>query len=465
MTFMLLATALPAIAQDDQVPLLLRQQLDVALQGVLANGDHHVRVVCDTADYIIVTTKTNVAGVAEAALPEGQLNLSSDGRRLTIPFEYPYRNIDIHTSANKLSLTANAGATVRLENHVATPVQLKFLHLTASVEGSRVEAMPTIETDEAMLTATNSGTVYCADLQAKHLEKVAPGGRIIMKNGEETIEYKGYSTEPAQEKGQTEKVKKEGSGVVRLMLNHDLPMFVSFSVGATGWSGSPFGGMTSEMGIKGHRFIMGVNPTGYVAFQYGVNLLTRRHWTLGVGLGIKEEHFAAENARIDIVGNYLLNADLSPYYSSAQFLQHYQPGDIVWRSSMDINYFYLPLRAEWRLRSSYRGLRISAQLMPGVALWRSKTTLVRQGNYPDGLGSATPNRIDVETTNVGRYVNPFRCDLRLDVGISNFSLFIETALTPLFRHQSYFLTTIFPTDQDAINAAVYPMTIGCSINL
>lgn len=449
-TTLLLATALTATAQD--IPLRLLQRLEVAPTVVLASGNHHVRVVCDTGNYIIVNTMSSMA----EAQNKSTLGLSSDGRTLTIPSEYPYWNIDVHTTAESLSLTANDNTAIRLEKHIGATVRLSTLKLTATGPGSRMETLATIEADDAVLTASNGAKIYCIELHAKHLEKNSSGGIISLMNGGILNEESTSVYSPSKENG----------GVVRLMLNHDLPVFASLSVGATGWSGSLFGGMTGEMGTAWHRFRMGVNPTGYVALQYGVNLLTRRHWSLGVGLGITEEHFAAENARIDIVGNNLLNADLSPYYSSTQFLQHYQPGDIVWRSSMDINYLYLPLRAEWRLKSSYRGLRISAQLMPGVALWRSKTTLVRQGNYPDRLGSATRDRIDVETTNVGRYVNPLRCDLRLDVGISNFSLFVQTALTPLFRHQSYFLAVILPADQyDAINEAVYPMSIGCSINL
>lgn len=462
LTTLLLALTLPVTAQETKVPVMLRQQLDVAPTVIQITGPHRVIVMLDTLSYILVQTYRQSGDPAIEALPEGQLQLSGDGRVLTVPRNYPYSNITIHTATREeLAINADATANVTLQSAQLDTVSLRSLRLTSSSANLWVQSPLTV--DDAVLTSTNRGIISYSKMLRYHTmeENTQNGGAITCFDCEKrviNITNEGWVT--------TDEVQKENLPVVRMMLNHDLPVFASLSVGATGWSGSLFGGMTGEMGTAWHRFRMGVNPTGYVALQYGVNLLTRRHWSLGVGLGITEEHFSAENARIDIVGNDLLNADLSPYYSSTQFLQHYQPGDIVWRSSMDINYLYLPLRAEWRLKSSYRGLRISAQLMPGVALWRSKTTLVRQGNYPDRLGSATRDRIDVETTNVGRYVNPLRCDLRLDVGISNFSLFVQTALTPLFRHQSYFLAVILPADQyDAINEAVYPMSIGCSINL
>ena len=251
------------------------------------------------------------------------------------------------------------------------------------------------------------------------------------------------------------------------MLNHDLPMFASLSVGATGWAGAPFGGMTGTFGqVGGHRFSMGVNPTGYFAFQFGVNILTRRHWNLGVGFGMMEQRFTAENARIDIDGNHIIRADLPSYYSSQQFLYDHQPGDITWSSSLKTNYMYIPLRAEWRLRSNYRGLRVGAQLMPGMVINKSSATLVRQVSYPDWAGNPDAGLIEVEITPVKRYINRFQCDLRIDVGLSNISLFVQTSLVPLFDYQTIWQTVVLPPDQyTAIDEGVFPMSVGCSINL
>lgn len=461
-TALLLALALPATAQETKVPVMLRQQLDVAPTVIQITGPHRVSVMLDTQSYILVQTYRESGDPAVEPLPEGQLQLSGDGRVLTVPRKYPYSNIIIHTATREdLAINAEATAMVTLQSAQLDTVSLRSLRLTAN--SSNLWMQSPIIVDDAVLKATNRGIISHSKIRCNNTmeENTQSGGAITCFDCEKKV------VNITDEGKVIVNEQQEGLPVVRLMLNHDLPLFASFSVGVAGWSGTPFGGLTGGFGqVGGHRFQMGVNPTGYVTLQYGVNLLTRHHWSLGVGVGFMEEHFSADNARIDIVGNHLLNSDLLPYYSSAEFLYRHQAGDITWSSNMRTSYFYIPLRAEWRLRSSYRGLRLSAQLMPGVALERSKMTLVRQGLYPNWAGNEDQGRIDVETTSVGRYVNPFRCDLRLDVGLSNVSLFVQTALTPLFRHQDYWLQVLLPSDQyDAITERVFPMSIGCSINL
>jgi len=464
LTALLLALALPATAQETKVPVLLRQQLDVAPTIIQITGAHRVSVILDTQSCILVQTYKESGDPAVEPMPEGQLQLSGDGRMLTVPRNYPYDIITIHTATSE-SLTVNVSGTanVTLQSALMDTTSLRSLRLTASSANLWVQTP--LAVDDAVLTATNRGIISYSKMLVYHTmeENTQDGGAITCFDCEKrTINI------TSEGKVTTNEVPKEGVPVVRLMLNHDLPMFASLSVGVAGWSSTPFGGLMGSFGeMGGHRFRMGIHPTGYASLQYGVNLLTRSHWSLGVGLGFMEEHFSADNARIDIIGNHLLNADLSSYYStSLAFINSYQAGDIVWRSNMRTNYFYIPLRAEWRLLSSYRGLRLSAQLMPGVTISRSKITLVREGAYPDRAGSENNSRIDIETTSVGRYVTPFRCDLRLDVGLSNVSLFVQAALTPLFRHQDYWLQVVLPNDQyDAINEKVYPMSIGCSINL
>ena len=463
MIALLLALALPAAAQEVKIPVMMRQQLDVAPTVIQITGPHRVSVMLDTQNCILVQTYRQSGDPAVEVLPEGQLQLSGDGRILTVPRNYPYGYIDIRTATRDgLTVNANGTANVVLRSPTLDTVRLRSLRLTASSANLWVQSPLVV--DDAVLTATNRGIISYTKMLFNNTqeETTQSGGAITCLDcGEKTIHITNEG------KVTTEEVRQEELPVVKLILNHDLPLFASFCVGATGWSGGPFGGLTGCFGnVGGHRFRMGVSPAGYAAFQLGVNLLTRSHWSLGVGLGAMQEHFTAGNARIDIVGKYLLNADLPPYYSSTQFLQYYQTGDIVWSSNMRTNYLYIPLRAEWRLNSSYRGLRIAAQLMPGMAIERSRMTLVRQGAYPDWLGLSGQGRIDVETTSVGRYVSPFRCDLRLDVGVSNVSLFVQTSLTPLFRQQDYWLDVLLPNDQyDAISEGVYPMSIGCSINL
>ncbi len=442
----------PCHAQDGKVPVMLQQRLDVAPEIIHVVGNHLVDVVLDTVSYIMVQTYRSSGDPAVEPLPENQLQLSSDGRMLTIPRDYPLDNITVHTAAESLTLNANARAYINLNTLDGGVATLRSLRLTAS--GANLWVRSAVTADEAVLTASNLGHITYSDIRSEHIEKhTTEGGSIVCMDCPEEV----HRTENDN----------HGLPVVALMYNHDLPMFASLSVGVSGWSGIPFGGLTGTMGSgAGHQFIMGVCPTGYFAFQYGINYLTRKHWSFGVGIGFMEQRFTAENARIDIVGPHILNTDLPSYYNSPQFLNNYQPSEIVWSSSMRVASIYLPLRAEWRLRSNYRGLRISAQLMPGVVTNKNVATIVRQGVYPDRPGSLYAGRIDIETTDVRRYINRFQCDLRFDVGLSNVSLFVQASLVSLFRYQEFWLCVVLPNDAyTAIHEPVYPMSIGCSINL
>ena len=67
-------------------------------------------------------------------------------------------------------------------------------------------------------------------------------------------------------------------------------------------------------------------------------------------------------------------------------------------------------------------------------------------------------RIDhlADTTIINLY-NLFRCDLRLDIGWNNLSLFVNGSLTPLF-------CSARKDGQPCLDTKIYPLSIGLSIN-
>lgn len=416
-------------AQPSQVPVALRQDLGSAIGTVKVLGLHTVTVQADTANYITVVTSGTPQQVDSLRQPLQSMKLT--GGVITVPSDFPYQSgIVIHTAAKRLSVESWDDSQVWLTAGTDTAVRLDFLKLTA-MEHSTILAPVPVEADQVVLQASDFATLRYRKITSDELHTYAHRESCVQQmdspDNEEAYPYR-------------------FSEALHML-------FGGYSFGITGWSQAPFGGMTAPMG----DYAMNVSPLRGFSVTFGYNIVRLRHWDFGIGFSSTSDIYqipALMGTTVDAATGltHMGPVDEPSYYSRPRFNGQSR----VWRSTLGAAVISLPIRAEWHRRLDYRGIRISATVLPGISAHTDKAIIISEGTWTSG-DEADKGRVDILTDTIGDLYNRFRCDLRFDIGWSHVSLYIQGSLTPLFR-------TVRKDDLPALDTRVYPMSIGFSFH-
>ncbi|MBR1766166.1 MAG: hypothetical protein IJ745_03885 [Bacteroidales bacterium] len=427
-----LMATLPMMAQE-RLPIRLTQDLTETPSTIIVYGNHDVTVVCDTVNYIAVNTMDLVSTLLESGSLTVKDQIKTDRYQVVVEADYPIRDgIEVHTSSPSLALNAFSYSRITLVSDISDTIRLQKLMLKAGEHGMVAVEMPVVS-DKVNIDAGGYGIVRYLDIASPEVEHF-------------------HTSE-----GRIEQVGVDPDGAYRFALDEQLhAAFAGWSFFISGWSGNPFGGLTGTM----RDYDMSVTAYGGIDIRFGYNFFRTRHWDIGAGLATHSEEFSISNrlmgTTVDAVTGitHLGPVDEPSYYTSNPA---HSGQKRVWSSFMSAAYIQMPIRVEWHRRMDYKGLRLGAELRPGISLHSSdEARIANQCTWTEG-DEADQGRIDYFYDTIGALYNRFRLDLRLEVGWGHASLFVQSALTPLFRSAK-------KDDQPYLDEKIYPMMIGVSIN-
>lgn len=422
------------LAQAQQVPIVLTQQLFQAPQSILVSHRHEVTLVLDTQNFVAVHTVGNFAEADSLRFPDGQLRMN--GNQLIIDSAFPYHSgIEVHTAALMVEAEARYFSRLTIHTHDGRPARMESFDVQAYTHSLVFVDVPVICKNSVSLGAHREGAVvYYDSVNAPKQEWELNDGGLLVKRmpdgGSETHRMMRFLPF-----GYLDLFAADGH-------NHrECPIFMTFSYGLSGASQHPFGGLTGWMG----NFSM---STGYhfnYSFHYAFAL--GQHWSLGVGFGTGADIFRTDNCLLGVTPGATGQPDhLGPVAEPTTL----DAGQRTWNSKFGTAFIYLPLRVEWRQRDDWRGLRLAAELHPGINYSRSNTILYNNGIHTDG------SRTDLLTNKgLGDYLTTWRCDLRLEAAWNHLGLFFQTSLLPLFRTNG----------ENAFDTHMYPMSIGINFTI
>lgn len=426
----LLGVAWNASAQDVKLPIVLTQDLRQPVEKVAVVGMHSVAVVTDTSNFVSVVTTGTFDQIETLRFPTETMVQS--GGQLTITKEFPYKDrVEVHTTVSRLTVECGGDSRVELRSADGDTVKLEFLLFKANGHSYGQLDKP-VKANQVELRANDYATIRFHSVASPDFERYAVGESHIWQIGVDDAEPAFRFTMP-----------------VRIHR-----FFGGWAFGVSGWSASPFGGMNVPMS----NYAMGVTAYGQFDVRFGYNVLRTHHWDFGVGFASHGELFSFSNVFMGITTDAATGlshfgaVDEPSYYNHPGFAGQTR----VWRSRMGVGYMQFPLRAEWHRRLDYKGVRLAAEVRPGFTLGAKKAMVIREGTWTEG-SYADQGHIDLWTDTVGMLVNPFRCDLRLEIGWNHVSFFVQSALTPLFR-------TALKSRQPALDEKIYPMMMGFSFN-
>lgn len=435
MLLLMLAVASWATAQESPVmPVLLTQQLYSAPESIQVSHRHDVTVVFDTVNCVYVRTTGRVDELESLRFPEGKLRMS--GSQLIVDSLFPYRSgIEVHTAAPEVKVEARHLSRVTVRSHDGQTAQLKGFEATAYSQ-SLIFVDVAVKCEEYVsLTAKGEGSIVYYDNASAPKSKVSfdDKGIVILRNADgssDTYREELFSHLPF---GFMDLFSKYGR-------NHrEIPLFLTYSFGLTGASQHPFGGMMGWMG----DYSMSVGFHFNYSFHYAFCL--SNHWSLGVGFGTATNRFRANNCLLGITPNATDSepAHLGPVAEPAAL----GGGQRTWNSKFSTTTVYIPLRIEWRQRDDWRGLRIGAELQPGVSIG---AIIYNNGIYSDGSRSDL-----IADKSLAKYCRILHCGIRFDIAWNHFGLFLQGSLLPFFRSKG----------ENAFDRDFYPMSVGFSFTL
>ena len=415
--------------QAQQLPIAIRQDLGAPGGTVKVAGLHDVSVVLDTADYLQVV----VLGTADQvdSLRRPLENMKFSGGTLTIPADFPYVNgINVHTTARRLHLEVRDDSQLWLlgaDGRADDTLRLEFLRIDAD-DHAIVQSPRVVVADQAVLRGDGFATLRYRLVDSPDLT------------------YKIHAESRLQQLGATEV--DEPFHFFNPFRNRRV--IYSISIGLGGWSEAPFGGMSAPMGDYS------MNSTlGFYDVRIGWNFLRRRHWDFGVGIAITNVAYSFPRLMGVSTDEATGLSHFGPVGEPSEYLKpRYDGQGRVWNSRLRSGVYSLPLRVEWHRRLDYRGLRLAAELRPGIDVsWYMRS----QCTWTSGT-EAEAGRTDLLTDTLSCAFNRLRCDLRFDIGWGHFSFYVQGALTPLFR------TARKDDDTPRFDTHVYPLSVGFSFN-
>ena len=262
---MLFAFALAASAQTVNIPIVLMQELQQPIGSIQVRGMHDVTVNPDTMDYIaVVTTCTAEEAKNIDSLQQSLKTMKLSGNTLLIPANFPYTSgISIHTTARRLEVVADDDSRVRLTSEGDT-LRLEFLDLEARGHSILLVQRPVV-VDQAVLNGRDFATLRHRAIDCHDMTRIA--------KDESRVEQMGVDDQ-------------EEAFSFRISKNIHA-MFGGWAFGSSGWSQSPFGGMSVPMG----DYTMNTTFLGFYEIRLGWNALRCQHWDFGIGLSITGEGF------------------------------------------------------------------------------------------------------------------------------------------------------------------------------
>lgn len=422
-------------ASAQRFPVVLTQQLYQPPQRIVVDHRHDVTVVLDTANFVDVRTTGNIDELDSLRFPDGQLHLSADGLTLSVDSTFPYRSdIRIHTAASKVELEACHFSRLTVSSHDGHPVRLASFEANAYSGSLIFVDIPVVCSEHAVLGAHKEGAVvYYDSVNApKHDWNLNDGGQVVHRmsdGGSETrrmVQFLPF--------GLLDLFSAKSDG------HRQYPLFLSYAIGLGGASQHPFGGLTGWMGDYNLSTGTLFNTSVHYAF------VLSSHWSLGVGIGFTALVFRAENCLLGITPGATEGqpSHLGPVAEPSAL----GPGQRTWRSKTGAAGAYLPLRFEWRQRDDWRGLRLAAELQPGINF--GSPLIYRNGIYTDG------SRTDMLVEQISNdFISPLRCDVRLEAAWNHIGVFLQASLLPFFR----------TSGENAFDVKYYPMSIGLSFTI
>ena len=427
---MLFAVALAADAQEqDKVQtLVLRQDVDQPIQSLSVKGMHNVSVIQDTADFFQIVTDGRLSDADSLRRPLQNMKLM--GNSLVIPVNFAYANgINIHTTAKRLQIESLDDSHVQLVS-AADTLRFEFLSLEARGHSTLLVPHPVVA-DQVVLRGEDYATLRYSAIDHRDLTRIAKAeSRVEQRGVDDQEEAFPYRISPAIHR-----------------------MFGGFSYAISGWSQAPFGGMEVPMG----DYSMNITALGSFDLRFGWNILRLHHWDFGLGFALTAESHIFPRLMGTTVDpatglTHFGPVDEPSYYNKPTYAGQTR----VWRTTVGAVSMFVPIRMEWHRRRDYKGLRLSVELRPGIQLSGEGAFMRSQCTWTSG-NEADNGRVDILQDTVGDIYNRFRCDLRLDIGWSHLSLYVQGALTPLFR-------TDRKDDNPAIDTKIYPLLLGISFN-
>lgn len=417
------------IANAQQIPIVLMQKLPKAPRIVKTTLNYDISVVCDTANYIAVITYGTVEDADSLQFPSGKLTLSENQSDLTLTFgsEFPYRNnIQLHTTARNMSLHAMGSSQITL-----TSADKQEINLDAIVFQTEGNAIITVEQNltvkQTYINAKDYSIVRHNAIHADKSRRDIYGGARIIEIGKEVD---------------------ESPLAILYRFPGDEGAFMDLSYGVSYMASHPFGGGN----VPTSNFVWGAGF--HYSFAGRIATWQRPHWGISTGFGLKAESYRANNAFLDLIVD-TVSGLTSLQAVDATNLFGPRNSNIMWSSTMFSMQLFIPVHIEWRKLTNYRGLRIGAELRPGITYLNKSLYLNRTGFYQG------ENKVaESKNENLGKYINRFQLGAKFVVSYDKLSFFVESTLTPFFRSH-----TGSSNARPALDQKIYPCSFGFTITL
>lgn len=199
---------------------------------------------------------------------------------------------------------------------------------------------------------------------------------------------------------------------------------VDFHWGFNNWGVNPFSGLVG-MGDPGYDL-----RTSFSSYQLSVKFCKpiAPHFDLGIGLGYESDIYKFGQNYVDYQNGTFTAIDtmMPGGYYSTRFVTRY---------------VQMPLSVGWiakRLseKTAYRGLSVRLSVIPALG-WCGTHTGLKHEFHVNGKN---PH----DQTNLKDAINPFKCDVRLDVDFGNLGIFLQLATMPVFIPSADNPTKIYP---------------------
>lgn len=188
------------------------------------------------------------------------------------------------------------------------------------------------------------------------------------------------------------------------------------------WGDKQYNGL---LGTEGASAINTSFSSYQLAWNYAIVMVP--HWQLKVGLGYESDIYKFQQPEVHLLSTgFALPTDpaigLTAYNASA--------------TKLVTRYVTLPVTIAYRSRDWGRRFTCAVAAIPGLTL---------SGKH-SGMKYQLDNNNNKRVESVSQYMNPFKCDLRLEVGLRKRALFVQVPLMPVF--------------DDVIAEKYYPIKLG-----
>ena len=167
----------------------------------------------------------------------------------------------------------------------------------------------------------------------------------------------------------------------------------------TNWGNEPWSGLLGTDGPSA----LGTTFSSY-QLEYSYAVVMVPHWQVKVGLGYESDvyHFANPYVTLNPTSGFVCS-----------------DGSTSLSSKLVTRYATLPIGIAYRSRDYGRSFTLGVSAIPGLTL----------SGKNSGMKYRTPN--GKNTQSVATLMNPFKCDLRFDIGLRRIALFLQVPLLPV----------------------------------